>query len=141
MIMNLKIKKIFIANLFLFLVTALGYTPIVFAQDKECPYGKLEVPIPGIEADFLCKKPSLVKYVNVLINFITALIVIIGLISIIIGGYFYMTAGGNSDRISTAKQFIEYALIGIALALMAWAILNTIGPQFTTDIKDPIIKN
>ncbi len=102
-------------------------------------HGKLEVPLPGIPEDFLCNDLSLVVYVKAVINFVTALIVIVGLLSIIVGGYFYMTAGGSADRVSMAKTLVMSALLGIVLALTAWVILNTVGPQFTTEVTDPVI--
>lgn len=73
---------------------------------------------------------SLVSFMQRIVNLVTAIIVSVGLISIVIGGYFYITAGGSSDRVGTAKTWIVSALAGIILALMSWVILNTISSQF-----------
>ena len=98
-------------------------------------FGCFEAKIPGLEFDTITELTSgkanpLVFYVGVIANFVTALIVVVGIISIVIGGYFYMTARGNAQQISTAKSWIGGALLGITLALGALLILNTISPQF-----------
>jgi len=127
----------------LILLTTLAASGDVVQAAEECFWGQLEVPLPGIDKDFLCKDkpPSLVQYADAIITFLTALIVIVGIISIIVGGYFYMTAGGSAERVTLGKTLIFGAIAGIALALMAWAILNTIGPQFTTNVKEPVIND
>lgn len=63
---------------------------------------------------------------------ITAITVMAALVSIVIGGYIYMTAGGSADRVRLAKSFIGSALFGMALALMAWLILKSINPSLVT---------
>ncbi|MFH1173153.1 MAG: hypothetical protein V1692_01325 [bacterium] len=42
----------------------------------------------------------------------------------IYGGYTWMTAGGNDDKVSRAKDVIRNAIIGIAVLLAAWGITN-----------------
>lgn len=59
-------------------------------------------------------------------TFIIALTIMAGMISIVIGGYIYMTAGGSGDRIRMAKIWIGSAILGIILALLAWTILASI---------------
>jgi hypothetical protein len=67
---------------------------------------------------------------NIIVNILTSLVVMAGAASILIGGYIYMTAGGSADRVRTAKIWIGSALVGIALALLAWIILNSIHSSF-----------
>lgn len=47
---------------------------------------------------------------------------IIFLILMLIGGYKWMTAGGNEDQIKEAKSYIKNAVIGLAIIIMAYAI-------------------
>lgn len=116
-----------------------------------CAFGEFEMPLNfGGTSAFgttdVCKwvnsqgnKP-LLTYVSLLVNIVIALTVALGLVMIVIGGFFYMTAGGDGGRISTAKTFIGAALLGIILALTAFLILNTISPQFASDVREPIFK-
>ena len=50
-------------------------------------------------------------------------------IMMIIGGFFYLTAGDNQSRVTQGKDYIKDALIGLAVVLSAWLMLNTINPD------------
>lgn len=61
------------------------------------------------------------------------LLFIIGAISVImliIGGIRYTISGGDSGAISSAKNTILYAVIGIIVALLAYAIVNFVLGSF-----------
>ncbi len=45
-------------------------------------------------------------------------------IMIVVGGVKYMTAGGESSKVTSAKSTITYALIGVVLFLLSRAILT-----------------
>lgn len=117
---------------------------IILAQgnDADDGFGDFEAPLPNggsTNIDDLAEGNNpLTDYVGLVIQFVTGGIVVLGLISIVIGGYMYMTAGGSAERVSSAKSYISAALLGIVLALTAYLILNTISPQFADDLKDPI---
>ena len=64
---------------------------------------------------------------NVLLFIIGAIAVIM----IIIGGFRYVTSGGNSASISAAKNTILYAIIGIVVALLAYAIIHFVINSFS----------
>ena len=49
----------------------------------------------------------------------------IALVVIIIGGFAYMTAGGNEDRQKAAKRTIITGLVGTAVVVLAGIILDT----------------
>ena len=48
------------------------------------------------------------------------------MIAIIIGGVKYMTSQGDAAKIKSAKDTILYAVIGLIVALLAFAITNFI---------------
>lgn len=114
-------------------------------KNTKVDYGNFEVidKLPGIDTtsinDFITinKDASLIKVVNVIWLAGLGFLVGVGLISIVVGGYMYMTAGGDSNRISLAKTWIVSALAGIIVGLFGWLILNTISDQFAGDVKEP----
>lgn len=63
---------------------------------------------------------------NVLLFIIGA----VSVIMIIIGGLRYVTSNGDSGAITSAKNTILYAVIGIVVALLAFAIVNFVVAQF-----------
>ena len=48
----------------------------------------------------------------------------------IIGGIRYVISNGDSSQITSAKNTIMYAVIGLVVALLAYAIVNFIVVQF-----------
>lgn len=58
--------------------------------------------------------------VNVLLFVIGAICVVM----LIFGGIRYTTSGGNSNNVTAAKNTIMYAIIGLVIAFLAFAIVN-----------------
>jgi hypothetical protein len=62
------------------------------------------------------------------------LLFIIGAISVImliIGGIRYVVSGGDSSAVTAAKNTILYAIVGIVVALLAYALVNFVLTSFT----------
>lgn len=51
---------------------------------------------------------------------------IIAVVVVVIGGILYMTSAGNPEKIKTAKNAIMYAVIGLVVTLMAFAITTLV---------------
>ena len=57
-----------------------------------------------------------------IINVALSLLGTIAVVVVLIGGFFWMTAGGNDDQITKAKGWIFSGIIGLAIILSAFAI-------------------
>ena len=66
-----------------------------------------------------------------LTNVLLFIIGAISVIMIIIGGLRYVVSGGDSSKVSAAKNTILYAVVGIVVALLAYAIINFVIGSFT----------
>ena len=55
----------------------------------------------------------------------------ISVIMIIIGGLRYVVSGGNSNNVTAAKNTILYAIVGVIIAMLAYAIINFVLGSFT----------
>jgi hypothetical protein len=64
------------------------------------------------------------------INVLLFLIGAVSVIMIIIGGIRYVLSNGDSTQITGAKNTILYAVIGLVVALLAYAIVNFVVTQF-----------
>lgn len=66
--------------------------------------------------------------VNTLIkNVVNILLFVLGAIAVImivVGGIKYTTSNGNPEQIKSAKNTIMYAVVGVVVALLAYAIVN-----------------
>ena len=57
-----------------------------------------------------------------IINVFMGLLGIVAVVIILYGGYLWMTAAGNEDRVEKAKKLIVAGIIGLAIILSAYAI-------------------
>jgi cytochrome bd-type quinol oxidase subunit 2 len=60
--------------------------------------------------------------INIL-QLVLGLLSLIAVVMIIIGGFTWLTAGGNEDKVDKAKKIISAAVIGLIIVLLAWAIV------------------
>jgi TRAP-type C4-dicarboxylate transport system permease small subunit len=58
-----------------------------------------------------------------IIQWVLGLLGLIAVIMILIGGFQWMTAGGNEEKVASAKKIISAAVIGLIVVLLAWAIV------------------
>jgi lysylphosphatidylglycerol synthetase-like protein (DUF2156 family) len=65
--------------------------------------------------------------VNVMLFIIGAICVIM----LIYGGIRYTTSGGNATNVTAAKNTILYAIIGLVIAFLAFAVVNWVLTQIT----------
>ncbi len=67
-----------------------------------------------------------------IINVALSLLGIIVLVIIIYGGFLWMTAGGNDDRVAEAKKWIFGGIIGLVIILSAYAIASFVISNLVT---------
>ena len=72
-------------------------------------------------------------------NTILYIVGIIAVIMLIIGGIRYVTSGGDAKKVTDAKNTVLYAIIGLVIAFLAFAIVNFVIsalPSSTSDKSD-----
>lgn len=89
----------------------------------------------GVRSGLKCTKTTEQKanLGNVIEQVTNVLLFIIGAISvimIIIGGIKYTISNGDSGAITSAKNTIFYAVIGLVVALLAYAVVNFVLDSF-----------
>lgn len=67
---------------------------------------------------------TLVDSVQGIINAIIAVLGIVAVLVIILGGVQYMTSSGDSAKVKKAKDTILYGVIGLVICVLAFAIVN-----------------
>ena len=60
------------------------------------------------------------------INFLSLLIGSFGILAVIVGGYFLLTAGGREEMITRGKDIIKFAIMGIIVALSAFWLVAAV---------------
>jgi len=59
-----------------------------------------------------------------LVNVLLFLVGALATVMIIVGGIFYAISNGDASKITKAKNTIMYAVVGLVVALLAYAIIN-----------------
>jgi len=73
-----------------------------------------------------------------IINVALGLLGIVAVVVILIGGFTWMTAGGNDEKVGEAKKWIFSGVIGLAIILSAYAIANFVIDSLVTATTDPL---
>ncbi len=58
-----------------------------------------------------------------ILNLALGLLALVAVVMIIIGGFTWLTAGGNEEKVDQAKKIISAAVIGLIIVLLAWAVV------------------
>jgi len=82
---------------------------------------------------------GLTDYIPKIYAYLVSIVSIIAVVMIMVGGLRYLTAGGNPSAISSAKETITGAIIGLFLTFGSYIILQTINPALV-QLKMPDIK-
>lgn len=69
---------------------------------------------------------SVYTVIKNLINILITIGGIVAVVMIVVGGITYTTSAGDSTQIKRAKDTIVYAIVGLVVAIMAFAIVNWI---------------
>lgn len=67
---------------------------------------------------------DLTTSVTGILNAVIAILGLVCVVVIIIGGINYMTSAGDSGKVKKAKDTILYGLIGLIICVLAFAIVN-----------------
>ena len=96
----------------------------VFAADDICSNENVSA---EVKAGYGCEGTSVVSAETVITNALYAVILVLGLIAVIFiikGGIDYMTSAGDSNKLQKAKSTIFYAVIGLVICALSFAIVN-----------------
>jgi hypothetical protein len=112
-------RKILILS-FLVIISVFILADLAFAQRE------LEVPIPGLETTTL---PALPDYIVAIYNFALMIIGIICFVTLIYGGFRYLTSAGKPAAMADARDQMSSALLGLIILFSSYLILRTINPE------------
>lgn len=118
---------LFASVLFLtYAITTLATTPTATAFQGGMPQGAAAARGTDQPADLFGQAGMFATVTNVLLFIVGA----ISVIMIIIGGLRYVLSGGDSANVTAAKNTILYAIVGIIVSLLAFAVVNFVIGSF-----------
>ncbi|MEK7084388.1 MAG: pilin [Patescibacteria group bacterium] len=75
---------------------------------------------------------DLIDTITAIINVLLGLLGIIAVIIVLLGGFKWMTAGGNEDKVGEARKMIFAGIAGLAVILSAFAIAKFVIAQLAS---------
>ena len=75
-------------------------------------------------SDGTAENTALTNLVANIVNVLSIIVGIVAVIMIILGGFKYITSGGDSGNISSAKTTIIYAIVGLVIVALAQVIVK-----------------
>lgn len=74
------------------------------------------------------------KLIPFIVDFLILGVIIISMIFIAIGGISMIISGGSKEGTAKAKNTVTYAVVGLVLGLLSFAIFNIIGSYFGVNL-------
>ena len=96
---------------------------------------KPQVDIPGVNTTQVQPDGStraIGEYIKGIYNYGIGIVAILATAVMMFGGFQWIIAGGNAEKIGEAKAWLGAALTGLVLALGSFTILNLINPNLTS---------
>ena len=125
-----KISKI-IALISLLVMTGLGATAPVYADEwnaicNDPSLTDVQREAAGCDIDSATAENTATAKIKSIVGVALGVIGVVAVVVVVIAGIFMITANGNPDKIAKARQAIIFAIIGVIVALLAFAIVNFI---------------
>lgn len=123
----IMIKKI----LFSFFIISIFLIPTLYTSAEGEYYGLKET---AGEADLTPSSGSTPEPQDIIVDLVSYLMAFTGimlLVNILLSGYQWMTAGGNEEKITKAKQKIINSTIGMAIIMLAYILVSLIFERFS----------
>jgi len=75
------------------------------------------------------------KILPTILSYVYGTFLVIVVLMIIVAGYMFVTGGGNPDTIGKARNMLMYALVGLAVAVVARGLIALVAKFLDTSIE------
>ena len=110
------------------LKSLLSIVPVALAKWDDVG-GEADNPDPATLSDLI---PIIERFLNIFLQLAGLAVFIM----IIVGGFQYLTAGGDPKKTQAAGQVITYAVFGLVTVIAAWLIITFIGKFTGVDVTN-----
>lgn len=104
---------------------ALVAAPVAYAIGDESRNAACEgIGLTGADCDGGGADKSLNGLFSTIVNILSVVVGVAAVIMIIVGGFKYVTSGGDANKATSARNTIIYAIIGLIIVALARIIIN-----------------
>ena len=115
----------------------LGASPAYAACPAADGSPKSQVLIGSSQTSGDCTETGVTNIVTTITQILSVIVGIVAIIVILLAGLKYITAAGDSGKITGAKNALVYAIIGLVIAALAQVIVHTVFKSATDSSKLP----
>jgi hypothetical protein len=102
-------------------------------ENYELEYAPLApLPFPGLDGG---STPNLATYLQGIFRMLLIVAVVLSVVMIVIAGFQYVASSANPQGKGEARKRLSGALIGLVLALGSWLLLDTVNPNFASNLS------
>ena len=139
MIFLVKQKKSKRAILFALFLFCLIFIPIIDAQiveAKSVEQAALDIfKETGVSSGFTDENdsaPNVYQIIGIVVNIVLGFVGVIFLVLVIAGGFMWMTASGNEEKVKKGRDLALQSVIGLAIVLAAYLLTTFVVKQILT---------
>ncbi|HBB03043.1 MAG: hypothetical protein US89_C0001G0008 [Candidatus Peregrinibacteria bacterium GW2011_GWF2_38_29] len=119
--MTKTLKQVVLVGIFMVLGLALaGNVSVTLAQ-----FGVEQAHIGAVDAS-TGGSGDLRSLAITIINYVLGFLGLIAVAMVIYGGITYVTAAGEQGKVDSAKKIIMYAVVGLIIVILSYAIVSTV---------------
>jgi len=138
---NFIIKTVLIVVTFVSLNAGVFVTPAFASagasQQTACNTLKSINPNEGCGSGKVSGATGLDNVIRAVVNLLSVVVGIVSVIMIIIGGIKFVTSGGDSNAVASAKSTVIYALVGLLIVALAQTIVHVVLNVSTGTVETP----
>lgn len=121
--MSKTFKQIVLVSvLMVFGLTLASQLPVAFAQGG---FGMEQSHIAAVDVS-TGGSSDLKALARTIINYVLGFLGLIAVAMVIYGGISYVTAAGEQSKVDNAKKVILYAIVGLIIVILSYAIVSTV---------------
>lgn len=81
---------------------------------------------------------QLITIINTIVNWMFGILLAVAVILILYSAFLYLTSGGDEEKVKTAKKYLVYAIIAVAIGIVAKGIVYLIVQLFGATYTPPL---
>ena len=104
------------------LALALSLTSVALAQVPDSPFG-MNLIANNLQPGTIDSTETLVGSIMGLVNWFAWFVGLMAVLAGLYAGVLFITAGGNAETVTKARNTLLYAIVGIAVAILAFSLV------------------
>ena len=104
------------------LALALSLTSVALAQVPNSPFG-MNLEANNLQPGTIDSTETLVGSIMGLVNWFAWFVGLMAVLAGLYAGVLFITAGGNAEPVTKARNTLLYAIVGIAVAILAFSLV------------------